>query len=316
MVLAIVLGTLSGNDDVLLDGLGRFAEDAGFVRCVLLALGAMREPEDDDEVFDLGSRPWGEKGPGDLGITVRRAIDDAVVRNAIASRLESDAEEVRRAAAAALRHSLANADARRAFLSRLEREGDDDVAMVLGEALAVRAGDEAEPLARSEIVAALLRRAGEEGFDGYRFRMEDDFQRIALGPAERETLAELARGPHPFRVRSFAISALGAQAIRGGAEALDETRALLGACLDDDPEAAVRDLAARLLGKLPPDEGSLARLAQAASMDPAWRVRYAAVEALGAAGPGALEALRAASADPDERVAARARELTRQLEPR
>ncbi len=317
MALALVLGTLPGSDDVLLEAARRFAEDAEFVRCALLALGATREPEDEDEIFDLGDRPWGERGPLGLGITVRRSIDDARVRSSVASWLEDDAIAVRRAAAVALRQSLAAADTRDAFLSQLEREESDEVASVVGEALARRAGEEGDA-ARAAIVGVLLRRAADEGFDGYRFRLEDDLGSVALTPSERMALLDLARAPHPFGVRSFALSALGAGAPRWGAEAVTEARRLFEAFLREDADDAVRDIAARLLGKLPADDGSVALLARAASADAAWRVRYSAVEALAASGPTAtvLAALKAAAADADERVAARARELARRLEAR
>ena len=90
-----------------------------------------------------------------------------------------------------------------------------------------------------------------------------------------------------------------------------EARALLEGCLGEDADDAIRDLAARLLGRMPADEGSVARLARAASGDPAWRVRYSAVEALAASGrvEAVVSGLRAAAADADERVAKRAQEL-------
>ena len=73
MVLALVLGTLPGGeqDAVLIDALERFAKDTAVARCILLALGATRDPPDDDDVFGLGDRPGGVHGPGGVGITVR-----------------------------------------------------------------------------------------------------------------------------------------------------------------------------------------------------------------------------------------------------
>ncbi len=308
--LALVLGTLHGSDAVLLDALERFAADPEFVRCALLALGATREPEEEDEVFDLGNRPWGEGGPLGIGITVRREIDDPQVRRAIARHLAAEEAAVRRAAAVALRSTTEQLDVRDAFLVTLGTEADDGVAGVVGEALAQWAGGPRDGGERSQVVEALLRRAGDEGLDGYRFRLEDEFAGIPLGAAERTVLAGLARPPNPLGIRSFAITALATSAARAGGEPLAEARHLLGAYLGDDPDDAVRDLVARMLGKLPADEGSVALLARAASRDAAWRVRYAAVEALGAAGgPAAIAALRAAASDADERVAKRAREL-------
>jgi HEAT repeat protein len=124
----------------------------------------------------------------------------------------------------------------------------------------------------------------------------------------------LARSPRPFGVRAFALTVLAGAGGGAGAEA----RGLLETCLREDTDEAVRDLAARLLGNLPADDGSLAQLARASAADTAWRVRYSAVEALAASGRSAavLPALRAASADADERVATRAKELLRRLEAR
>jgi hypothetical protein len=77
----------------------------------------------------------------------------------------------------------------------LAREPADSVAAVLGEALAVRAGRTEDPGERRRIAAALLARAGDDGLDGYRFRMEDDLERVAL---------EAARGDPDGRVAARA----------------------------------------------------------------------------------------------------------------
>lgn len=317
MALALVFGTLPGSDAVLLDALDRFAADPELVRCALLALGATREPIDEDDVFGLGDRPYGEGGPKGIGITVRREIDDARVRAEIGSRLAAGEAANRRAAAVALRASIARLDVRDAFLAALRGDADDGVAGVVGEALAQWAGGPGDEAERSQIVEALLLRAGDDGLDGYRFRLEDDFARIPLGTAERAALAGLTRPPHPLGIRSFAIRALAGSAARSGGEALDGARELLGGYLRDDADAAVRDMAARMLGRLPLDDVAIGRLARASSQDGEWHVRYAAVEALGSAPtPAALAALRAAASEADERVAARARELLRDLEER
>jgi hypothetical protein len=313
--LALVLGTLPGeaSDGALLEALERFATDREFVRCALLALAATRAPPEDDEVFGLGDRPWGEHGPGGLGVTVRRAIEDPRVRQAIALHLQHEDSPVRRAAALALRHSVEAADVRRAFLSALAAEPRDEVALVMGEALAGWAGGTEDRAARAEVVRRLLGRAGDDGFDGYRFRMEDDLRRVALDLKERALLHEYALSARPFAVRSFALTVLAGSAERSGREAEDETRALLHGLLAGDRDGAVRDLAARLLGKLPPNAESLELLAEVSRRDPAWNVRYAAVEALAASGrhPRVVAALTAASSDTDPRVAKRARALAR-----
>jgi HEAT repeat protein len=78
-----------------------------------------------------------------------------------------------------------------------------------------------------------------------------------------------------------------------------------------DADAPVRDLAARLLGTLPHDSGTVAALSVAARDDAAWNVRYQAVDALGRFGvdEAAVAAVRAAANDADARVAKRARAL-------
>jgi hypothetical protein len=316
--LALIFGTFDGaaNDTALLEALHRFPEDTEFVRCALLGLGGAREPEDDDEVFGLGDRPWGAKGPGGLGITVRREIADAGTRAALGEFLARPEPALRAAAAQALRHSTASDDVRDSFLLALGTERFDDVAWVLGESLAVRAGSTADAADRARIVNTLLGRAGDEALDAYRFRMEDDFERVSLDPAARSSLRTLAEPSHPFAVRSFALSAAARSAAASGAEAVAEARALLLSLLRADRDAAVRDLAARLLARLTWDAPTGEGLAAAAKSDAAWNVRFTALEALASFGKrtGVAEALEAARKDSDERVAARAAELLRTLE--
>jgi len=317
MGLALVLGTLPGGeqDTVLLDALERFAKDAAVVRCILFALGATRDPPDDDEIFGLGDRPWGVHGPGGLGITVNQTIADPAVRGALTVWLHGDEAAVREAAAIALRHTTHAAEVRGGFLAALGTEANDDVALVLGEALAVWAGGTAESAKRTEVVTALLARAAGPGLDGYRFRMENDFRRIALTIEHRALLQEYAHATRPFAVRSFALSALAGAAPRSGRDAVTEARGLLGQYLADDRDAAVRDLVARLLGTLDQDVGTIARLAAAARADPVWNVRFQALDALAGFSSDALvrATLRAATADADKRVAAHARELLDRL---
>jgi HEAT repeat protein len=306
MALAFVLGTLGGSDPVLLEALRSFHGDEDLVRCLLHALGATRDPPDDDEVFGLGDRPWGVHGPGGLGITVRRHIDDPGVRQALAGSLSDGRGSVREAGARALRHSTANVSVRSAFLSTLRAEPTDDVATVLGEALAVWAGGAPSGAEQTAVVTTLLARAGEEGLDGYRFRMEDDFRRIPLDEAQQATLRGYAHPPHAYAVRSFALSALAAAAPAAACPVCEE---LLGR----DTNAAVRDLAARLLGTLPGDGRTLEALIAASREDEAWHVRYQALDALRRfrTDEQAAAAIRAAIEDPDERVARRATELSR-----
>jgi len=320
MALALVLGTLPGGaaDPALLEALGRFASDAAFVRCGLLALGATREPPEDDEIFGLGDRPWGASGPGGLGITVRRFIGDPHLRQTLALYLEDERGEVRQAAAVVLRHTVSVREVRHAFLAALATENRDEVALELGESLASWAGGAKDPEGRAEVVARLLARAADKGLDGYRFRIEDDFRRVALDGGQRTLLREYARPARPFGVRGFALEVLAGSAVRSGGRAVCETRELLEETLAGDPESAIRDLSARLLGRLPYDRRTVERLAAVTRRDAAWNVRYTALGALGSFSPRpeALLALRAAVADPDTRVAERARELVKRLEAR
>lgn len=311
MVLALVLGSIGGSDEVLLDALVRFEADAEIVRCLLLALGATRDPAEDDEVFDLGDRPWGASGPAGLGITVRRSIDDARVRAALAVALQHTDESLRQAAAKALRHSLGEPDARDAFLAALDMERADAVATELGEALAEWVGHAGDAASAEVVLRRLLARAADEGFDGYRFRLENDLGRVALAAPERMLLAEYAHASQPFHLRTFALSILAAAAVRSGEGAVAQTRALLLETAFGDADGAARDLGTRLLAALPFDAGTVARLAATARGDPAWNLRYTCVETLAAFGPrpDVLTGLEAAMADHDERVAARARLL-------
>lgn len=311
MLLALVLGTLPGDaqDAVLLQVLERYGGDAEVARCVLLALGALREPPDDDEVFDLGDRPWGVHGPFGVGITVLREIGDPAVRAAVARWLENAEGRLREAAATALRHSIQAADVRTAFLSALAVEPSDEAALVLGEALAEWAGGASPGAEVTDVVTRLLARAASPGLDGYRFRMENDFRRIELDDAQRATLREYAHPARPWEVRSFALAALAASAERH--DTTGDVRDLLEQVLAGDRDPAARDLAARLLGPLRPGPATVDRLAAAAASDPAWHVRYQALGSLAQLGdgPAIVEALRDATADKDERVARRAREL-------
>jgi HEAT repeat protein len=318
--LALVFGTFDGEetDRTLLSVLQHSKGDAAMVRCALLALGGTREPEEDDDVFGLGDRPWGEKGPGGIGITVRREIGDAATRIAMEGFLGGTDPAVREAAAEALRHTVAEGDVRDAFLDRLPGEPADEVAQVLGETLAGRAGLTPDETDRRAIVEALVARAGEEGLDGYRFRMEDDLQRVPLESDARRALERLAGAGHSFAVRSFALTALAGSASRSGPDAEAGTRSLLVTLLGSDPDPAVRDLAARLLHRVPYDAAAAAALAKAARQDAAWNVRFTAAETLAGYGskPGVAEALDTVASDPDARVAGRARELRAKLVPK
>jgi len=312
MAFAFILGTLPGGpaDRVLIEALGAFADDAAFVRCALLALGATRDPPDDDEIFEMGDRPWGHHGPGGLGITVQRAIEDPSVRAALGEHFERDETVLREAAALALRHTLAVSEVRDLFLAVLASEPADDVAGELGEALADWAGSATGP-ERTAVVTRLIERAGEEGLEGYRFRMEDDFTRLALSATDRDRIASYTEPTRPFGVRDFALGILTSTAQRSGTDAVAFARATLTRYLQGDEQAAIRDRTAGLLGTLPRDPLTLRALAATARSDAAWNVRYSAVASLGRYkdAPEAKETLRAATKDKEPRVAALAKNL-------
>jgi hypothetical protein len=309
--LILVFGTLSGDDvdPLLLALLGTFADDPKTVRYALLALGADRGPDEDDDVFAMGDRPWGHAGPGGLGITVRRTVAGEALLEEIARHLDRPEPAVREAAAAALRHSVDAPRPREAFLAALARESTDEVATVLGEALAGWAGRTRDAAERTDVIASLLRRVPEAGLDGYRFRMENDLAEVPLGPVSRAVLRDLTAAPHPFGIRTFALNVLARGSRASGEQAGREARKLLERIVVDETDAAVRDRAARLLREVPPTSFTLTLLARTAREDAAWNVRHSAVETLATFGPRpeVLSALEAATADPDERVAAGAR---------
>ncbi|MHC4222600.1 MAG: HEAT repeat domain-containing protein, partial [Planctomycetota bacterium] len=143
-------------------------------------------------------------------------------------------------------------------------------------------------------------------------------RQIPITAEHRAALREFAHPTRPFEVRSFALSVLAASAERSGEVAVRELRRLLHDLLAEDRDAAVRDLAARLLGTLVSDSGTIDRLGEAARGDVAWNVRYQALDALARFGgeAAARASLRACAADADPRVAKHARELLERIEGR
>lgn len=311
--LAIVLGTLDVPevDGWLLEVAGRFAGEPGVLEAVVLALGAQRTPPDDDEVFGLAEQPHGVAGPGGLGITVRRRIEDADVRAALLRFATHERADVRYAAARALSESVAFEDARAAFVTALASETEDRVAARLSEPLGAWAASAALGPERDAVLAGLLDRALTAGADEMRFRLEKDLARSDLSRDLLDRLAAGAGPSSPPEVRAFVLTVLPGAALRSGSDAVQRVRGLLEDALSRDAQDDVRDLAARQLGTLPPTGATLAALSRAAREDREWRVRFAAVGALGRhiAQPVAVEALRAALSDSDARVAAEARRL-------
>lgn len=307
--LALVLGTLErpGVDAGLLAALERFAADAPFARCALLALGATREPDEDDEVFGLGDRPWGQDGPAGLGITVERRIADREVLARMAPWLRTAEAGVREAAAVALRHALDDQATRWAFLSALLEEPEDDVALPLGEGLVVWL--RTAPPGDEGLVSAVLARAVTPGFDGFRLRLEDDLEAVVFTETTRSVLEGLCAPAQQAEVRRFAHTVLARHAAYRGDEAEQAAvRARLLELLRRDPDAALRDLAASLLRRLPGTAEAVTALRAALVGEQAWQVRYAVADTLARwlDQPGAREALEALRQDAEPRVAARA----------
>ena len=193
--LVFVLGTLESDavDAAILLSLQRFANDDAFLRAALLALGAQREPQDEDDVFALGDRPFGIVGPGGLGITVRRFVETAQTRRALLDHLDGS-PEVRYAAARALDASVASPDVRAGLRMAIVREDADPVAARLAEPLGrwaatARAGPE-----RDAVLGELFARALTPEFAETRMRLEKELGRAALGEAEWSRLLD-AVGP-------------------------------------------------------------------------------------------------------------------------
>lgn len=307
--LAVVLGTIDadGVDAVLRDALA--AADGDLARALVLALGATREPPDDDDVFHLGDRPWGEHGPGGLGITVRRTVEDEATRRTLEGALRASDAELRRVAAVALRHSLASADARDAFFTVLREDPDDGPVSEVAEALAQRARRAPEE-ERSAFLLALLARAAEPGLDALRFRVMDDLHRVPLTPDIAARVRELALADEAFAIRGFALELLGQTAQSGDDGTVAVAREVLVRVLELDADPALRDVAARVLRDVPAAAESQAALLRALREDRAWNVRYTALETLvRLGGDDADAALRTGNEDGDERVRALAAEL-------
>src|SRR5262249_7980488 len=150
----------------------------------------------------------------------------------------------------------------------------------LGESLVVAARQSSDPAERARLLALVLRRAGDDALDGLRFRVEDDLEVTPLSSEDRRTLASLASSDQSFAKRSFALTVLAGAAPHGGDEAIRSTRLLLDATLGTDPDPALRDLSARLLGRLPSADSTAGLLTRAGREDSAWNVRYTALEAL------------------------------------
>ncbi|GEM_PF-3914634 len=312
MALLLVLATLPnpGVDASLCEALGPPPVDPALAPWLLLALGASRSSPDRDEIFDMGDQPWGEPGPFGLGITIRREIADPRTRSVLMGRLRSSGNpDERRAAAIALRHSLADPLVRDSFLSALGTEGEDRVAAPLGEALAQTYREEGGKDPR--IPALLIRRARDPSLPVFRFQILDELRGLPLAAPQRRDLAGLAKARAPAEARRFALEVL--TDARNSPEERKEVGGLLLDLMRKDRDALVRDQAARLLRRLPPGKEIDRWLESSARTDPAWNVRWSALDSLlSRRGPTALRPLlRRAAKDRDLRVRARARQALR-----
>jgi len=297
-------------DAVLLQGLAVAGDAQDLVRAFLLAFGETREPPDDDDVFDLGDRPWGEVGPAGLGVTIRREIDDAAAREALADALRSPDAETRRVAAVSLRHSLDSADALAAFEGALAAEADDVPASVLAESLVVQARRTREDETRARLVRGVIARTDGETFDATRFRIVDDLQHVALPQDVVDSLIGTLGAETPFARRVFALDVLAASAVESGTEVVTAVREQFVHLLETAADPAIRDACARDLRRLPAERSSSEALVRAVRGDAAWNVRYAALDTLADLKDDHLDlALDWAAKDDDARVRTRASEI-------
>ncbi|MCA8973506.1 MAG: HEAT repeat domain-containing protein [Planctomycetes bacterium] len=311
--LAMVLGTLplEGIDEALLAALDRFGDDEAMVLSLIAALGALRDPPDEDDVFDLEQAPFhGVPGPGGIGITVRNVIRDPAVERALGQLLlDRERRDVRLGAAAALQWSLDQEPSRTRFLTVLEAETDGSVAAILGEALSLWSRHK-HGLEPETIVTEVLRAADRAGFDEYRLRLETALQHAPLDDGAGAQLRQWAAVGQPFELRSFALSTLAVQASMAPA-----MRASLVTAVDGDADIAMRRHAARLLGQVETGEDSIAALRRAFAQQDDWSLRATALTSLVRLLPAAeaRQLLRTAGNDVDPRIVRRAERLAPQV---
>lgn len=307
--LAMVLGTLAvdGVDDVLLAALDQHREDQGTVVALIAALGALRDPPDDDDVFDMEAAPhFAAHGPGGMGITVRNILSDPRVEQALgALLLDRERREVRLAAARAMQFSVGQEFTRTRFCTALEGELDDRTAALLAQSLGTwsRRRDDVDS---RRIVDQIVQAADRPGFDEYRLRLETALLDCSF---DESTLSQLATWTMPessYEMRTFAFRALLAQ--RPVAPA---TRESLVGIAAGDPDRAMRDFAAKALGNLTASLDSVAALRQLYAQTDDWSLRVTALSSLARILPPAERQalLQQAMADDDERVRRRAQRL-------
>ena len=311
--IAMVLGTLAvdGVDEVLLAALQQFDGDAETVVTLIAALGALRDPPDEDDVLDMSAAPhFAAHGPGGMGITVRNVISDARVEEALGNLLlDGDRRDVRMAAANALQFSVNQEFSRTRFRTALANELDDGVASMLAQSLGYWTRRKMSNEAR-HIVDEVVLAADRPGFDEYRMRVETALQESVYGEAALGQLRSWTQSGMPFEMRSFALSILLGQKAVGPA-----TRNTLVEIVANDPDRAMRDYAARQLGKLPFGSDSRGALQTLFHGSSDWSLRLTALSSLVGILPAAERdaLLQQAANDADSRVSRRAERLAKRF---
>ncbi|MGC6486058.1 MAG: hypothetical protein ACON4Z_00295, partial [Planctomycetota bacterium] len=307
--LAMILGTLAveGVDEVLLAAVDRFRADPATVVALIAALGALRDPPDDDDVFDMEAAPhFAVHGPGGMGITVRNVIRDPAVEAKLGELLlDREQRGVRLAAANALQFSVGREFTRTRFRTALAAETDDAVAALLGQNLGLwtrrKQGEEAQ-----HIVDEVVQASGRPGFDEYRLRMETALHESSFN---QDTMTQLRSWSQPgmsYELRSFAYSVL-----LGQRPVDPQSRAAIVRAAAGDPDRAIQDYALGLLARLPAGADSVQALRAVLTSSPDWSLRSSALRSLALLLRGAERAslLREAAEDVDARVARQARRL-------
>ncbi len=303
---AVVLGSLpdAAGKEALLKLL-RGGAAAGFERTVILALGIV-EVEDGDE-FERDGQPYSlEAAPG-LAVFVRGPVP-AEARGELARRLSEGASPaLRLAAARVLRDSSASPEVRQAFLDRVEREPDPEVAAESAAALCdwTRQAGPTDP--ERALVLSKILDAAPRSDEVVRFRLTAPLASTGLSADEAQRLHALA-SHEGAETRRFAVEVLGRRL--GGYPSEDgPATPLLVKAAAADPSADVREAASLALGRAAADPRAVQALAAALRADSDWEVRAAAARSLGRASgsEAAREALRAAAAsDAREEVRAAA----------
>lgn len=312
--LAMVLGTLAvdGVDDVLLAALTRFDEDSATVVALIAALGALRDPPDEDDVFDMEAAPhFAAHGPGGMGITVRNIIRDPRVEEALGKLLlDPDRADVRLAAVNAMQFSVNQEFSRTRFRTALTNELNDGVASILAQSLGYWTRRKQSDEAR-QIVDEVILAADRPGFDEYRMRVETALQESQFGEVARGQLTSWTQPGMSYELRSFAFSALLCQRTVEPA-----TRKSLVDIVAGDPDRAMRDYAARQLARLPAGKDSQAALRGVFDRSTEWSLRSTALTSLVALLPAAERRalLRRAAKDTDQRIVRRAERLLQQFQ--